>query len=172
MHRQCPDPDCSICKKTRFVWCEVRNLAHAWCAGKQNSPAAWQMSGSNRLSRLARHHSNILLICTNHCHLWMHENHASTAEPKCRNMFIRNQWGTSMTWSMQHLTKTWSATIASLIKRLINGEIVLMRVSKPKKHFEHLLWCVSLRCANVVTFKAYITAVMNKLTHVSFHKVE
>jgi len=39
------------------------------------------------------------------------------------------------------------------------------------KHFEHLLWCVSLWYVTVMTFKAYTTAVMNKLTHVSFHKV-
>jgi len=34
----------------------------------------------------------------------------------------------------QHLTETWSATSrASLIKRLINGEIVLLHVSKSKQ---------------------------------------
>jgi len=33
----------------------------------------------------------------------------------------------------QHLIETWSATSgASLIKRLISGKIVLVRVSKPK----------------------------------------
>ena len=40
------------------VWCEVQGvvsqqfsaLVHAWCAGKQKSPAAWQMYGSNCLS--------------------------------------------------------------------------------------------------------------------------
>jgi len=40
----------------------------------------------------------------------------------------------------QHLIETWSATSrASLIKRLISGKIVLMRVSKPKANTEHLL---------------------------------
>ena len=40
----------------------------------------------------------------------------------------------------QHLTETWSATSkALLIKRLISGKIVLMRVSKPKANTEHLL---------------------------------
>jgi len=34
-----------------------------------------------------------------------------------------------------------------------------------------LLWCVSLWYVTVMTFKAYTTAVMNKLTYVSFHKV-
>ena len=39
------------------------------------------------------------------------------------------------------------------------------------EHFEHLLWCVSLWYVTVMTFKAYTTAAMNKLTYVSFHKV-
>jgi len=44
----------------------------------------------------------------------------------------------------QHVIETRSATSrASLIKRLITGKIVLMRVSKPKANTEHLLWSVS-----------------------------
>ena len=40
----------------------------------------------------------------------------------------------------QHVIDTWSATSrASLIKRLISGEIVLMRVSKPKANTENSL---------------------------------
>ena len=50
---------------------------------------------------------------------------------------------------------------ASLIKRLISGKIVLMRVSKPKANNKHLLECFSV---SVMTFKVYVTAVMNKLT--------
>jgi len=39
----------------------------------------------------------------------------------------------------QHLVETWSATSrASLIKRLISGEIVFKRVSKPRANTEHL----------------------------------
>jgi len=39
-----------------------------------------------------------------------------------------------------YVIDTWSATSrASLIKRLISGKIVLMHVSKPKAHTEHLL---------------------------------
>jgi len=83
-------------------------------------------------------------------------------KPTRRNMFIRNQWGTSMSWSMQHLTETWSATSrASLIKRQISGEIVLMRVSKPKTNRRFSIMCFSV---TVMTFKGYITAVMDKLT--------
>ena len=39
------------------------------------------------------------------------------------------------------------------------------------KHCEHLLWCVSLCYVTVMTFKAHTTAVINKLTYVSFHRV-
>jgi len=60
----------------------------------------------------------------------------------------------------QHLTETWSATSRdSLIKRLISGKIVLMHVSKPKANTEHLLYCL---CVTVMTFIAYVTAVVNK----------
>jgi len=41
---------------------------------------------------------------------------------------------------MQQLIETWSAiSRTSLIKRLISGKIVSMRVSKPKANTEHLL---------------------------------
>jgi len=57
----------------------------------------------------------------------------------------------------QHLIETWSATSrATLTKRLISGKIVLMHVSKPEANTEHF-------SVTVMTFKAYFTAVMNKL---------
>ena len=60
----------------------------------------------------------------------------------------------------QHLIETWSATSrATLTKRLISGKIVLMHVSKPEANTEHF-------SVTVMTFKAYFTAVMNKLTYV------
>ena len=69
----------------------------------------------------------------------------------------------------QHLIEMWSTTSrASLIKRLISGKIVLMHVSKSKANIEHLLLCFSI---TLMTFEAYVTAVMNKLAYVSFHKV-
>ena len=59
----------------------------------------------------------------------------------------------------QHLIETWSATSrASLVKRLISGEIVLMHVSKLKANTEHLFAiCFSV---TIMTLKR-ITAVMN-----------
>jgi len=45
----------------------------------------------------------------------------------------------------QHLTERWSATSrASLIKRLITGETVLMHVSKPKGNTLNICYDVSL----------------------------
>ena len=58
----------------------------------------------------------------------------------------------------QHLIETWLATSgASLIKWLISNKIVLVRVWKSKA----ICYDVS-----VMTFKVYVTAVMNKLTYV------
>ena len=59
---------------------------------------------------------------------------------------------------MSQQLDVWSATSRA---SLISGRIVLMRVSKPKANTEHLLYCFSVI---VMTFKAYITVVMNKLT--------
>jgi len=46
---------------------------------------------------------DITVICTIHFHPWLHDNHTSAwrhrPKPTHRNMFIRNQRGTSMSWS-------------------------------------------------------------------------
>jgi len=64
-----------------------------------------------------------------------------------------------------HLIEMWSATSrASLIKRLINGKIVLVHASKTKKT-NTLNICCDVFLRNFMTFKAYVTAVMNKLTY-------
>jgi len=45
----------------------------------------------------------------------------------------------------QHVTETWTATSrASLVKRLISGEIVLMQVSKPKTNTLNICYDVFL----------------------------
>jgi len=49
----------------------------------------------------------VIVLCTIHFHHWLHENHTSAPapgdmhrlKPKCRNTFIRNQRGTSMSWN-------------------------------------------------------------------------
>jgi len=58
--------------------------------------------------------------------------------------------------------------VVSNQRRFIDEAIVLCHVSKPKASTEHLLQCFFV---TVVTFKEYVTADMNKLTYVSFHKV-
>ena len=61
---------------------------------------------------------------------------------------------------------------ASLIKQLISGEIVLMRVSKPKANTLIIYCDVFVRnCQFFMTFTAYIAVITNSLTYVVFHKV-
>jgi len=85
---------------------------------------------------------------------------------KRRNMFIRNQRGMSVSWNgiwlkygQQPAELHWS------IDRSVTRLFYCVSQSQTK-HFEHLLWYVT-----VMTFKAYTTVVMNKLTYVLFHKV-
>ena len=131
-----------VCWTPRLVWKTVWSLvlqqlsalAHAWCAGKQMSPATWQMSLSSKTSviwyRNNMHHSLSPLAawkphqCTR---AWRHRlKHASETS--------EGRWWPEM-------ASGWSATSrASLIKQLINGKIVFNACLKAKiKHFEHLL---------------------------------
>jgi len=58
------------------------------------------------------------------------------------------------------------------MKRLISGEIVLMRVSKLQANTLNVCYGVWIRdCRLVVTFKDYITMLMNRLTNAALHKV-
>jgi len=81
----------------------------------------------------------------------------------CRNMFITNQWqwGMSMSWN-----GIWLNVVSkqhSFTDQAINQwrDYVNACLKDKSKHFEHLLLCFSV---TVMTSKAYITAVMNKLT--------
>ena len=44
----------------------------------------------------------VIVLCTIHFHYWLYENRTSAwrhwLKPTRRNMFIRNQWGISMSW--------------------------------------------------------------------------
>jgi len=90
--------------------------------------------------------------------------------PKRRNMFIRNQ--RSMSWA--EFASDWNmvSNQQSFIDQSIDQwrDCFIACLKAKSKHFEHLLWCVSLWYVTVMIFKAYTTAVMNKLTHVSFRK--
>jgi len=120
------------------IWCVVQifmsqqlsALAHAWCAGKQKAPAAATVWA-------ARHHSNMhhslspLATWKPHqCTSWRH-----WLKPTRKNMFIRYQWGTSMSWSSIWLKRGQQP--AEL--RWPSDWSVAMRVSKPKANTEHLL---------------------------------
>ena len=84
-------------------------------------------------------------------------------------MFIRNQWGMSISWNGIWLK--YGQQPAELHWSIDRSVTRLFYCMSQSKHFEHFLWCVFLWYVTVMTFKAYTTAVMNKLTYVSFHEV-
>jgi len=115
------------------VWFEVRSLvsqhlsavAHVWCAWKQKSPAAWEMSGSNCLSSKT---SRLAAWKRHQCTSAWRPTETDTQE------HVYQKPVRDVNELKQHLIETWSATSrASLIKRLISFKIVLMHVSKPKQ---------------------------------------
>jgi len=121
------------------IWYEVQSivsqqlsaLPHAWCAGKQKLPAAWQMSGRNCLSsKISQPHSLSPLAAwkPHQCRRWL--------KLTRKNVFIRNQWWTSMNWSSiwlkygqqpaeLHSPSSWS--------------VATLTVSQSQKQTEHLL---------------------------------
>jgi len=116
----------------------------------------------------------VIVLCTIHFHSWLHENDTSAPAPGDTD-WNRNA-GTCLSETSQlkwHLIEIWSATSQSFIDQSIDQwwDYFIACLKAKSKHFEHLLWCVSLWYITVMTFKAYTTAVMNKLTYVSFHKV-
>ena len=126
--------------------------ATVWAARHHNSPtdhsllplAAWK----------PRH-------CTS---AWRHR-----LKPKRRNMFITKERGYVHELKWQ-LIEIWTATSRAYwsIDRSVTRLFYCLKAKS--KHFEHLLWCVSLWYVTVMTFKAYTTAVRNKLTYVRFTK--
>jgi len=60
---------------------------------------------------------------------------------------------------------------ASLIMQLISGKIVLIRVSKPKANTLNICYDVFVTVNLSWRLNACITVVINRLTHVVFHKV-
>jgi len=82
----------------------------------------------------------------------------------------KNQRGMSMSWN--GIWRKYGQQPAELQWSIEWPDCFIACLKAKSKHFEHLLWCVSLWYVTVMTFEAYTTAVMNKLTYVSFHKVE
>jgi len=117
----------------------------------------------------ARHHSNSPMHhLPSSLAAWKPHQCSSTwrhwLKPKHRKMFVRNQRGVSVSWNdiWLHMVSNQQSFIDQSIDQWRNCFIACLKAKS--KHFEHLLWCVSLWYVTVMTFKAYTTAVMNKLT--------
>jgi len=163
-----PESCVKLCHSSSVLLCK---------RGLLESKSHWQLDRCTVATIwAARHHSNSPMHhslspqaawkphqCTS---AWRHR-----LKPKRRNMFMRNQRGMSMSW----MASDWNMVInqQSFIDQSIDQwrECFVACLKAKSKHSEHLLWCVSLWYVTVMTFKAYTTAVMNKLTYVSFHKV-
>ena len=119
----------------------------------------------------------VIVLCTIHFHPWLHQNHTSAPAPG--NTDCKRNVGTCLSETSEVCPRAdWlkygqqPAELHWSVDRSMTRLFYCVSQSQAKsKHFEHLLWCVSLRYVTVMTFKAYTTAVMNKLTYVSFHKV-
>ena len=97
---------------------------------------------------------------------WSHR-----VKPKRRNMFIRNQRSMSMSWNgiwlkydQQPAELHWS------INRSVTTLFYCVSQRQKQTLWAFAMMCFSMIC-NCHDFKAYNTAVMNKLTYVLFHKV-
>jgi len=120
----------------------------------------------------------VIVLCTIHFHPWLHENHTSATKPGVADW---NQnagtclWETSEICPWAEMASDWNmvSNQQSFIDQSIDQwwDCFIACLKAKNKHFEHLLWCVSLWYVTVMTFKAYTTAVMNKLIYISFHKV-
>jgi len=117
----------------------------------------------------ARHHSNspvyhLLLPLA----AWKPHQYTSTwrnrLKPKRRNMFVRNQRGTSIIWNgiwlkygQQPAELHWS------VNRSVTRLFYCVFQSQKQTLWTFAMMCFSM-IYNCMTFKAYTTAVMNKLT--------
>jgi len=112
---------------------------------------------------------DITVICIIH----FHENHTSGPAPGDTD-WNRNA-GTCLSVTSEvcpwaEMASDWNmvSNQESFIDQSIDQwqDSFIACLKAKSKHFEHFLWSVS-----IMTFKAYATAAMNKLTYVSFHKV-
>jgi len=119
----------------------------------------------------------VIVLYTIHFHTWLHKNH--TAPAPGDTDWNRNAWtclsetSEVRPWAEMasdwNMVSNWQSFIDQSIDQWRDCFIACLKAKS--KHFEHLLWCVSLWYVTIMTFKAYIIAVMNKLTYVLFHKV-
>jgi len=110
----------------------------------------------------------VIVLCTIYFHPWLHENHTSASAPEDtawnRNagtcLSVTSLWA-EMTFDW-HMVSNQQSFIDQSTDQWRDSFIACLKAIS--KHFEHLLWCVSLWYVTVMTFKAYTTAVMNKFT--------
>jgi len=115
----------------------------------------------------------VIVLCTIHFHHWLHENHTSVPAPGDTDW--NRSAGTCLSETSEvcpwaEMASDWNmvSNQQSFIDKVIDQcwDCFIACFKAKSKHYEHLLWCVSLWYVTVMTFKAYTTAVMNKLTYV------
>jgi len=112
----------------------------------------------------------ITVICAIHFHPWLHENHTSAPAPGDTNW--NRHAGTCLSetserrqWAEAASDRNCVSNQQSFIDQAIDQwQDCFNACLKDKANTEYLLRCFSV---TVMTFQAYVTAVMNKLTHVS-----
>ena len=103
----------------------------------------------------------VIVLCTIHFHHWLHENHTSAPAPGDTD-WNRNAGTclseTSKVCPWAEMASDWN--MVSNQQSFIGQSIDQWRncftacLKAKSKHFEHLLWCVSLWYVTVMTFKA------------------
>ena len=85
---------------------QLSAFAHSWCAGKQKSPAAWQESDSNCLnSKTSQKYAPFTFTADCMKTTPVHQRLETRHQLKPTRMFIRDQWGTSLSWSSMWLIR-------------------------------------------------------------------
>jgi len=112
---------------------------------------------------------------TIHFHLWLHENHTSAPAPgytdwnwhagKCLSETSEGrQWAEAASdWNVVSNQQSFIEQATDQWKDCFNA---CLKVKSKNRTFAMMCFSVT-----VMTFKAYATAVINKLSYVSFHKV-
>ena len=120
----------------------------------------------------------VIVLCTIHFHPWLHENHTSAPAPGDTDWNRNTRTCLSETsevcpWAEMALDWNMVSNQQSFIDQSIDQwqDCFIACLKSKSKHYDHMLWCVSPWYIIVITFKAYTTAVMNKLTFVLFHNI-
>jgi len=104
----------------------------------------------------------VIVLCTTHFHPWLHENHTSAPAPGDTDW--NQSAGTSLSetsevcpWAEMASDSNMVSNQQSFIDQSIEQwrDCFIACLKAKSKHFEHLLWCVSLWYVTVMTFKAY-----------------